>query len=70
MATWQENIEAALNNTAALLAEITKSPKPSYSVHGHTFSWVQYQEYLLNAMDRYRVMLAQGQPYEEIGRIV
>lgn len=61
------SIQAALDNTAALLEEITRSPKPSYSVHGHTFSWSEYQAQLVKSMGEYAKMLAQLNPFEEIG---
>lgn len=70
MATWQENIETAMNNTAALLAEITENPRPSYDLHGHKVSLTEYQRFLMESMDNYARLLARGSPFEEISQIL
>jgi len=32
------------------LASISASPKPSYSIDGRSYSWVEYQKFLLEQM--------------------
>lgn len=39
MATRAENLQTALDNIAARLAEMTVNPKPDYSVDGESYSW-------------------------------
>jgi len=42
-------------------------PHPSYSVHGHKFSWTEYLKYLDSRIEALRKELAQTLPWEEIG---
>ena len=60
------SLAMARDNAAARLAEILASPKPSYSVHGHTVSWNEYQEMLLRQIAACNQLIAQGNPVEFI----
>ena len=64
MATIAENLATAKANYAAQLAEISASPKPSYSVAGRSFSWAEYQRFLLEQMATIDVQLASESPNE------
>ena len=57
---------AARDNAAAMLVEITKSPKPSYTVHGHSVSWTEYQKMLLGQIAEINKQITQGTPFEFI----
>ncbi|CAB4144890.1 hypothetical protein UFOVP466_80 [uncultured Caudovirales phage] len=50
MATIAENLATAKANYAATLASISASPKPSYSIDGRSYSWVEYQKFILEQM--------------------
>jgi len=65
--SWTSDIEVAMANTAALLRDITEKPRPSYELHGHRVSLMEYQKFLVESMDNYARLLARGQPWEEIG---
>ena len=54
----------ARDNAAARLAEILASPKPSYTVHGHSVSWTEYQEMLGEQIKAIDQLIAQGIPFE------
>jgi hypothetical protein len=60
------SLETARANAAARLAEVLSSPKPSYSVHGHTFSWNEYQKMLMDQIAACNTAIAQGTPVEFI----
>lgn len=51
MATVLENLAAAEANFTALLVDMSANPKPSYTVGDRTFSWTEYQQFLLKAID-------------------
>lgn len=66
---WQDDCVATLNELCAQrLAVIKAGPSPSYSVHGHTYKWTEYLEYLDKAIDAVRIQIAQGQPFEFVSR--
>ena len=67
---WQDSIQKALDNSAALLAEITESPRPSYSLHGHSVDFVTYQQFLLDSIAKYQRILASASPWEEVGQMI
>ena len=51
-------------NAAARLAETLASPKPSYTVHGHSVSWTEYQKMLFDQIEKINQQIAQGTPFE------
>lgn len=68
MASRAQNLETARNNIAAIIAQITASPKPNYSVDGESISWADYLRTLteqLREIDK----LADG-PYEVRSRVI
>jgi len=65
MATAAENFLTTYNNVAARLAEITASPKPSYTENGRTFNWTEYQRFLVDQMTTLKELLVSAEgPYE------
>ena len=57
--TRKENIQTALDNIAARIAEMTVAPKPNYSIDGRSYSWgslfdslIAQQEKLEEALQR------------------
>lgn len=58
MPTLAENLQAAKTNYAAQLADISANPKPSYSVGGRSFSWTEYQRFLIEQMSAIDIQLA------------
>ena len=67
-ATYPASLTSVLNQLTALLLQITLTPKPSYSVHGHTYSWTEYQEMLTRQMEQVTKLIAQANPYEIVSR--
>jgi len=50
MASYEDNLRTARENIAARLAEITASPKPSYSIDGQSVSWTEYSNSLVQQL--------------------
>lgn len=51
MATYLENLTTTRQQISDRLAEITASPKPSYSVDGESYSWTEYFEALMRQLE-------------------
>lgn len=45
-------LKAARNNYALRLQEISENPQLSYSEAGISYSWTEYQAFLLDAIDK------------------
>lgn len=58
----------AQKNCAMLLVQITSQPKPSYAVHGHSYSWNEYQEVLSRQIEMLSKLISQVSPYEIISQ--
>ena len=63
-----ENLFTARNGAAATLAQILTSPKPSYAVHGHRYSWDEYQTMLREQISGINQLLSEGLPFESISQ--
>ena len=50
MATVIDNLNTAYANYAQRLAEITVNPEASYSVDGESWSWTEYQSFIIDKM--------------------
>ncbi len=50
--TVKSDLEMAKGNMASTLASITANPKPTYTVDGRSFSWTQYQDFLLKGISK------------------
>jgi hypothetical protein len=65
MATALENVTTAIDNVAAILAEITANPKPDYSIDGQSVSWTSYYATLTQRMkDLLDIQIWLSGPYE------
>jgi len=65
---WPFGLTLALTQLQALLLQITLSPKPSYTVHGHSYSWTQYQEMIVAQIEKITRIRAQAFPFEIVSR--
>jgi len=70
---WTDDVQATRDNLCALRLQFVADQlagklKPSYSVQGHSFSWVQYAEWLDNSISTCMKQLAQGEPFEIVSR--
>lgn len=50
MATRAKDLDDAIDNVAAILKEITRNPKPNYSLDGESYSWSEYFSTLTQRM--------------------
>ena len=66
--TWTDDLATARDNAATILAELTVSPKPTYDVHGHSYSWNEYQAMLTKQIDDINRLLAQAGPFEIVSQ--
>lgn len=65
MATRAENIQTALDNVAARLAEMTVAPKPNYSIDGRNYSWQSLFDSLVkNQLELEEALQRAGGPFE------
>jgi hypothetical protein len=55
--TRAQNLTAALDNIARQLADMTASPKPSYSVGDRSVSWTEHFNSLLDQQEALEVAL-------------
>lgn len=51
MASDLENLQTAYTNVCTKLADVTASPKPSYSVDGKSVSWGEHYKQLTTLRD-------------------
>jgi hypothetical protein len=61
---YADNLITTRDQIAERLVEMTASPKPSYSVHGHTYHWGEYFELLTKQLEQVNRLIAQGSPVE------
>lgn len=63
--TYAENLETARDNIAAIIAEITADPKPTYSLEGQSVSWESYLSMLLDKQEVLNKAIQQaGSPFQ------
>jgi hypothetical protein len=67
MATWAQNLQTAINNATATLADVTANPRPTYDVQGDTVKWAEYVEMLTSNIERWTILIARGEPFEVVG---
>jgi hypothetical protein len=58
-----DDLKTARDNIAAQLAEMTGSPKPTYSKGGQTFAWGEHFNNLLKAQADINKQLATAEPF-------
>jgi hypothetical protein len=65
VASEAENLQTAIDNVAAKLAEVTANPKPSYSIDGQSVSWGEYYRMLTGHLKELReAKIAADGPFE------
>lgn len=68
MATRAENLQTALDNVTARIAEMTVAPKPNYSIDGRSYSWESLFNSLLASQEKLRQELQNVDgPFEVTG---
>jgi hypothetical protein len=61
-----ENLAQTRTNYITTLAAISANPKPTYSVAGRSFSWTEYQKFLLDMVKSIDAQLLGDDPGELI----
>jgi hypothetical protein len=65
MASRADNLNAALDNIAAQLADMTANPKPSYSAGGRSISWGEHFNNLVTQQEKlYAALQMADGPFE------
>ena len=65
-----DGLLAIKSQLIALQFQATQQPKPDYNVHGHNYSWTQYQEYLVNSIAAVNRLLQAQDPFELVSRAI
>ena len=63
-----DDLVTTRDSLVALRLASSASPKPSYNVHGHSVSWVEYLKYLSDEIDRLNAQIAQASPFEIVSQ--
>lgn len=63
-----DDLIALRSANVALRLSLTTSPKPTYNVHGHSFSWTEYQKYLSEEYDKLCEQIARESPFEIVSQ--
>jgi len=61
-----DTIRTIKSQALANIAEITLSPKPSYSIDGQSVSWTQYLDQLQKTVDWCDAQLNDEEPFEAV----
>jgi hypothetical protein len=70
MASDLENMQTALANVSAKIAEITANVKPSYSIDGQSVSWSEYYRSLMDTRKAIIDAINQAYPYIEVSQVI
>ena len=63
------SLETARSNYVSTLATLSTEVKPTYNVNGQSFSWVEYQRFLLEQIDKIDLLLVADQtPFEHVSQ--
>ncbi len=70
MASDIDNLKTIRSNAIAQLATLSdpESRKLSYSVDGQSFSWTEYQQYLMDVVERTTKLIQALSPYMIVSR--
>jgi hypothetical protein len=61
-----DDLTTAKANIAAILAQITADPKPSYSIDGQSVSWESYFSMLSDKLEKLNQLIqVEGGPFEQ-----
>lgn len=58
-------LEQIKANLLALIADVTSSPKPNYTVDGQSVSWQSYLDSLFSKLEMINTQINASQPFEE-----
>ncbi len=61
-----DDLITARDNFAAKLAEVSASPKPTYSIDGQSVSWTEYYKFLSEQVQSLNGQINDGEPFEEV----
>ncbi|MCR5165388.1 MAG: hypothetical protein K6C40_15400 [Thermoguttaceae bacterium] len=62
--TYTQQIETIRSQTLAMIAELTKNPKPSYKIEDQSVSWESYLARLQATVEWCNAQLAASDPVE------
>ncbi|MGN1273542.1 MAG: hypothetical protein ACI4UF_03035 [Thermoguttaceae bacterium] len=62
--TYTQQIETIRSQTLAMIAELTKNPKPSYTIEDQSVSWESYLARLQATIEWCNAQLAANDPVE------
>lgn len=65
---YPDGLPVVLRQLQALLLQVTIAPKPTYSVHGHSYSWNEFQEMLTRQIEQVTKLYSQANPFEILSR--
>ncbi|MGO9114394.1 MAG: hypothetical protein ACLP9L_34695 [Thermoguttaceae bacterium] len=65
---WPNGFQTILNQLMTLAAQITLSPNPTYSVHGHLYRKGEYLDILGRQIEQFMKLNAQAHPFEIVSR--
>ncbi len=65
---WPNGFQTILNQLMTLAAQITLSPNPTYSVHGHLYRIGEYLDILGRQIEQFMKLNAQAHPFEIVSR--
>jgi hypothetical protein len=60
------NLNLAVANFAAQIAEMSANPRPSYTVGDQSFDWTQYLEYLTRNMKAVQQLIQSLSPFQNM----
>ena len=61
---WPWGFRVILDQLMALAAQITMSPNPTYTVHGHRYQKGEYLEILGRQIEQFSKLNSQAHPFE------
>jgi hypothetical protein len=70
MATDLENMQTALANVSAKIAEITENMRPTYSIDGQSVSWAEYYAMLMKTRESIVDAINKLDPYVVISAVI
>lgn len=62
--SYSQQLETIRSQALTLIAEITSSPKPNYSIDGQSVSWADYLAKLQQQVDWCNAQMNAAEPYE------
>lgn len=57
MSSAKESLVRSRENYIAALEQISNDPKPTYSIDGESWSWVEYQTFLIDKISTLKTLI-------------